>query len=428
MSEGKRQAVIIGIDEYKDPEIPKLKGALNDANDLCKILKDCGSFEIPDSHFLHNEEATHSAIRKAISDLLWKTDPCDLALFYFSGHGAKDAYEDGYIIPYNMSDDDFFSLGINMHELKKVALNSKNKNNVLVILDCCYSGVSTQDGKPSSNSKISLDQYFEISDEEKEKCEGKIIMASSRDYETSKEKHDCSHDFGSNPHSHGIFTFHLLEGLNGKAGDDPEGSGIITLGNLIKYIEVKFPDIDQRPRFHTTDSSFGLFDKLRIVITPQKHRDYIEKGLAEARKFLGFGDSLNMINAIKEIDRVLKADPKNEKALRIKEEIDSDLGQYHHLVIIWLNKNESDVNEKIPTAYIGIDKISRAEYFNFNRILTLDNQSKNYLVWLCAVSTGQMDFNRFIERCRPYDDPSSMTEPITASLSTSKSKILSSAL
>ena len=69
-----RRAVVIGVNEYKDSEIPKLTGAVNDAIELCEKLKASGDFEIADEHFLVNEKATCTAIRKAISDLLWICD------------------------------------------------------------------------------------------------------------------------------------------------------------------------------------------------------------------------------------------------------------------------------------------------------------------------------------------------------------------
>ena len=69
-----RRAVVIGVNEYKDSEIPKLTGAVNDATELCEKLKASGDFEIADEHFLINKRATCTAIRKAISDLLWKDD------------------------------------------------------------------------------------------------------------------------------------------------------------------------------------------------------------------------------------------------------------------------------------------------------------------------------------------------------------------
>ena len=65
----KRKAVIVGINEYKDPTIPKLTGAVNDAREIYARLNDphVGNFKISDEHYLTGESATCEAIRKAIS-------------------------------------------------------------------------------------------------------------------------------------------------------------------------------------------------------------------------------------------------------------------------------------------------------------------------------------------------------------------------
>ena len=49
--------------------------------------------------------------------------------------------------------------------------------------------------------------------------EGKIILASSEADAVSREKNNCKHNENDSPHSHGAFSFHLIEGLDGKAAD-----------------------------------------------------------------------------------------------------------------------------------------------------------------------------------------------------------------
>ena len=100
-----RRAVAIGINVYNDSNnIPKLKGAENDAKEVYERLKNpnIGNFEIHTDHLLIGSNATCEHIRKAISDVLWKTTSTDLVLFYFSGHGFVDGYGKGYIAPYDM--------------------------------------------------------------------------------------------------------------------------------------------------------------------------------------------------------------------------------------------------------------------------------------------------------------------------------------
>jgi hypothetical protein len=63
MLKGKRQAVIIGIDEYEDRHnIKPLPGAENDAIEIYEKLKDpnIGNFEISEDHFLVSKNARRS--------------------------------------------------------------------------------------------------------------------------------------------------------------------------------------------------------------------------------------------------------------------------------------------------------------------------------------------------------------------------------
>lgn len=140
----KRQAVIVGINEYKDPEIPKLNGAVNDAVEVWQKLKYFGNFNVTSNHFLLDSKATFTAIREAISDLLYKTDLCDVAIFYFSGHGFVDAYHEGYLAPWDMLRSDPFVYGLKVTELKQLIRNSVGKATILIILDCSYSGIAIE--------------------------------------------------------------------------------------------------------------------------------------------------------------------------------------------------------------------------------------------------------------------------------------------
>src|SRR5258708_7898768 len=141
---GVKRAVVIGVNEYRDARVPALTGAVNDAEEFRDRLRELGNFEIADNHFLTNKNANCTAIRKAMSDLLWKIDSSPLSLFYFSGHGFQDEYGNGYIAPYDIDSREPLVCGIRMQELTELLLAAKNKDVALVILDCCYSGVATQ--------------------------------------------------------------------------------------------------------------------------------------------------------------------------------------------------------------------------------------------------------------------------------------------
>ena len=116
-----------------------------------------------------------------------------------------------------------------MNELKDIISVTKFKTNVVMILDCCNSGVATQGDKAVytlTNFRRSIGEYTKRT---RLLGTGRIVFASSRASQSSKELTDCMHG-----HPHGKFTYHLLEGIDGKAAD--EKTGIINFDKLQKYI------------------------------------------------------------------------------------------------------------------------------------------------------------------------------------------------
>jgi hypothetical protein len=416
--EGKRQAVIIGIDKYGDDEIPNLEGAENDATDICQRLKDFGKFKI--ANCLLNENATCMAIRKAISDLLWQTDPCDLSLFYFSGHGFVDSYKNGYLAPYDIKKEEPLVYGIDMQELKRVFLDSVNKLCVLMILDCCYSGIPTKGDRSIADVKVPYGSLFEKIEEEK-KNKGKIILASSGEHEVSREKKDCIHACrsGEQGHCHGVFTYYLIEGLDGKAADP---TGIITLDRLHKYVNDQLVNIDkkQEPKIFTAYST-PLSD-LKLALTPFISKEFIRKKLKEiTEKFNRYKeDPLDLICTVDNIVEVLKIDPENNEALNLKEEINQVLHNWKTPIGNWWGSNRFVIRKKIkvqsvtPETHEVVSRAlnSLADKLSFDKIKTLDDLTKDLFENFCNVSKGVITKEVFIQRCLLYI-PLSTPKPTT---------------
>jgi len=90
-----RRALIVGIDDY--PQVP-LQGCVSDAGAVAGLLATHGT-GLPnfDTQLLSSptSKVTKARLRESISKL-FATD-CDIALFYFSGHGLVRS-GDGYIV------------------------------------------------------------------------------------------------------------------------------------------------------------------------------------------------------------------------------------------------------------------------------------------------------------------------------------------
>jgi uncharacterized caspase-like protein len=222
-----RKALVVGIDDYQNAE---LSGCVNDATTIANLLERDGdgspNFSVlqmtsPPNH------VTRSQLRESIKRLF--EGDCDVALFYFAGHGMVNT-NGGWIVT---SDFSRYDEGIQMDEILSLANQSKAKDKI-IILDCCHSGAF---GNPAvTGSNVAL-----LSD-------GVTVLTASRSFEPSTEKN-----------GQGLFTSLLIDALYGGAADI---RGYITPGSLYSYVDEALGPWDQRPVFKTNVSRFT---KLRRV-------------------------------------------------------------------------------------------------------------------------------------------------------------------
>jgi hypothetical protein len=146
-----KRALLVGINTYKYPDrVPPLAGSLNDVEDMRQIL--IGKFEFPPQNILvlKDSQATHAQIMNAIQTyLVAKTQPGDIVVFHYSGHGSqmKDVTGkmisglDETIVPYDSRDPAGKVFDISGAELHLALVQLANKTrNVTFILDSCHSG------------------------------------------------------------------------------------------------------------------------------------------------------------------------------------------------------------------------------------------------------------------------------------------------
>jgi uncharacterized caspase-like protein len=135
INNGKRYAIIIGINDYNDTAISDLSKARNDAKGIGKILKDIGQF---DQVFVMTDDVVRSDpehlyptklnIEEKIESVLRFTTPDDLIVFYFSGHGISDYDENGYLVTADTVADKKFDTSLKVDWIVKNSKKRKSKN------------------------------------------------------------------------------------------------------------------------------------------------------------------------------------------------------------------------------------------------------------------------------------------------------------
>src|SRR5262245_20195088 len=215
-----RWAVVIGLSNYKMSRL-NLHFAAADATEFAETLvKHCG-FQRDRIKMLLNEQATATNIRTALGTWLPRVaGRRDLVVIYYAGHGSPDldksVAEDGirkYLVCYDAEPKNLYGTAVPMEELNSALLRLRSERTV-VLLDCCFSGAaagassaalprtvfqSEVKGRPIKDGFISTLASTGA---------GRMVMTASAPNETSQEYADIKH---------GLFTYHLMQGLAGKA-------------------------------------------------------------------------------------------------------------------------------------------------------------------------------------------------------------------
>ncbi len=401
-----RKAIIIGINEYEagNEEIPTLSGAENDAREIRDRFLNYGKLEVSDNHYLIGRQATRKKILRAVGEVFQKDIKCDLVTLYFSGHGILDANDEGYLAPYDMDPEYPFVSGINMDDLKKVILNSINKTGVIFILDCCYAGIATKDTKsmapPEQKTRnlyaghlqnIIKSSDAEVGSDADLSGKGKIILASSEADAVSREKNNCKHNENDSPHSHGAFSYHLIEGLDGKAADSD--NGLITIDNLRKYIEEQMKNENrQKIVYHISQAS--NIENIKIAVAQDKFEEKIERLIAETDSILSskksptnFSNVFDLQDAANKVNELINLNRENKEISRLQGIIDNELNLYKNPTIRWINNNIRFAQRKVNEIRNQLYEEELPDLVNglcFSELFKVQSSYMNALVYVFA--------------------------------------------
>ncbi len=224
-------ALVIGIGQFTDTEIPALKYTTADANAFAAALKDpsIGGFPADNVHVLTDGQATTKNIKEALNSIARQAQPNDLVVIYVATHGtprtADSAGGANYLITYDtevysggsIDQDALYATAYPMVELANAVATRMKALRTAVFLDTCYSGgaaagaVAAGGAAPSTqplpDTAPSNEMLAHMTD-----GTGRIVMAASEVNEESLE---------SSQLKHGYFTYYLLQTLEKDKGQAP---------------------------------------------------------------------------------------------------------------------------------------------------------------------------------------------------------------
>ena len=226
-------AVIIGINDY--PNVRKLKFAVNDAKVFYDHLVSHNYIPAENVTLLLDWEATLTKLRSTLgTHLKRKAGKDDMVIIYFAGHGSteKDVMSpdgDGlekYLLPYDADPKDLYASALPMREISHI-FNRVQSERLVFLADSCYSGASggRTIGIAGTRSNISENFLDRVAS-----GKGRVIITASGSNEVSAENEVLQH---------GVFTYYLIEGLQGKADIDKDG--LITVDEVYRYVSEQVP-------------------------------------------------------------------------------------------------------------------------------------------------------------------------------------------
>lgn len=224
----KRYAIIIGVTNYTDAQIPPLQYTKNDAIRMADLLIRQGGFDQQRVYLLVNgidegEELPVNAIPPSRSDVLHRltyaaktAEQEDLILLFFAGHGTEVSTSP-YLLTTDTKMDVLQETALKITLINEILEQSK-ASCIIKIFDACRS--------PFGEGRGTLGRMTEVLQQ--------AMLKTATGWATfsSCSSGEVAHESGEM--GHGIFSYYLCEGLGGKAAND---SGEVPLERLVDYVK-----------------------------------------------------------------------------------------------------------------------------------------------------------------------------------------------
>ncbi len=235
-------ALLFGIGEYHQRErIAPLRYPGRDARALARLLADgdCCGFPRDRVALLTDDHAgRRNMVRRLSRWLPQQAHGAELVLIYFAGHGVVQPVggrDEGFLLPHDADPDDVIATGIAMSDVARW-IEGIDAGAIVVCLDCCHAG-SILPREGMTLRAADRDMHIQPSVIQRLGGRGRFLIASCDKGQKSIEAEEFRH---------GLFTYHLLEGLRGSG--DRDGDGLVGVAELFNYVAAAVSR-DARERF-----------------------------------------------------------------------------------------------------------------------------------------------------------------------------------
>lgn len=270
----KGYALLIGVNEQKHSKYATpLAATKNDVEQLAEVLTDpekCGY--LPEKvTILTGKEATRGNIISALMEIAEniENEPTASAIIYFSGHGyRKSENKKYYLIPYDFHKRQPEETALEDHKFTELIKDIASQR-LLLLLDCCHAGETSAALEGFASQAANVDVFAPggkpVNDDEKQRNppsgpkspgdKGKKVISVL----TSSTGNELSYIYEEEKLS--IFTYHLIEALNGHGRKGLAEDKIINVLDVISYVQEKVPvtsEGKQHPEARYLGSGFPI--------------------------------------------------------------------------------------------------------------------------------------------------------------------------
>ncbi len=238
----KTRAVVIGVSDYLDEQIPDLEFAHKDAQAFADYLQSPagGSLSSQNLKILLNETATGGNVHAALDWLKLESKKGDKCFIYFSGHGDVETLfenEPGHFLVHDSPSETYQINSLRVEDLQTIVkqLTNEVEAKVIVITDACRSGklAGSAISGAQATAAAFLNQFSN---------EVKIMSCQADEFSYEGEQ------WGG---GRGMFSYHLIKGLKGLAdrNENDQVNSMELQRHLEDNFELDLMDARQTPVF-----------------------------------------------------------------------------------------------------------------------------------------------------------------------------------
>jgi WD40 repeat protein/uncharacterized caspase-like protein len=229
--DAKLWVLLVGVNHYRDPQLPSLQYPALDCRGLQEALEEATQAFPQREMQVHHDFAAlplYEAVLQSLRQIVTRAAAVDTVLVYFSGHGVLAGRSpQAFLCLADTQQDQLPETGLAVTEVLRLLGNCAAKQQV-VWLDACHSGGMTLRGaRGPTEAKPLADptaQLLDVLRQRAAQSQGFYALLSCDQAQQSWEFPELGH---------GVFTYFLMRGLRGEAAD---GEGVIEADRLYKYV------------------------------------------------------------------------------------------------------------------------------------------------------------------------------------------------